>query len=262
MAVRRKAHEEHENLERWLLTYADMITLLTAFFLMLYSMSVMSQNKFNQLATSVRSGFGGLSQAGPSVLNGGANSGKKPVIKLDNSITTFESSIKGLENYIKKAKLSNKVSITETPKWIRISLLADNLLFDLGSAEIKQDTLPILKRIGSVLEQVRSHIRIEGNSCDLPIHTVQYPSNWELSSARACSVVRFLLHHSHLNPNQLSAVGYADTRPLVPNNSDANRARNRRVDIVILKPFTLKSDAQTTDNIPSKLTRPNIRPVF
>jgi len=108
------------------------------------------------------------------------------------------------------------------------------VLFDIGRAELRPRAKHILSKVGAIVRNMPNEIAVEGHTCDLPIRTQQFPSNWELSTARATTVVRFLIDHAGIAPRRVSASGYADSRPLAPNDSEARRVSNRRVDIVIL----------------------------
>ncbi|HLK59818.1 MAG TPA: OmpA family protein [Chthonomonadaceae bacterium] len=231
-------NEGHANHERWLLTYADMITLLTAFFLMLYSMSVMSKGKFSQLATSVRSGFGGVVQGGGHILPGGK--GTNPSIGMgDAQSKPYEEAMKNLDRYVEQHHLSGQITTRSDERGVVISLIADNMLFVRGQAQLGPNSREALGQVAQILKTVPNSVQIEGHTCDLPIHTAQFPSNWELSTARAGAVLRYFTEQEGLANNRFMAAGYAETHPLAPNTSETNRAHNRRVDVVILK-----SDAQ------------------
>ncbi|HZO91286.1 MAG TPA: OmpA family protein [Chthonomonadaceae bacterium] len=234
--LRTNQHAERpENLERWLLTYADMITLLTAFFLMLYSMSVMSRGKFTQLATSVRSGFGGAVYGGASMLNGGGAHTLRSGILPDSQQQSYQEAMGNLRRYVEQHHLNGKVSTREDRRGVIISLVSDGMLFARGQAELGPGSVEVLSRVARILRSVPNDVAIEGHTCDLPIRTAQFPSNWELSTARAGTVLRYLTEKERLPSGRFMAAGYAETRPLAPNSSEANRARNRRVDIVILR---------------------------
>lgn len=219
---------------RWLLTYADMITLLMAFFIMMYAMSVLDLKKFHELARSVRSGFGGHVES------------LKPLGKASAAATrapfslplTGGKSLIGIGDHVRadlgKAGLLQKVHITTQSDKLVIRMMADDLFFDRGSADLRHDVRVILNAVASAVRDIPTDIRVEGHTCDLPINTPQFPSNWELSAARAINCVVYLSKNCDISPSRLSAVGYADTRPLVPNNCEANRRKNRRVDLFIV----------------------------
>ena len=220
---------KHDNLERWLLTYADMITLLTAFFLMMYSMSVVSKGKFTAMAASVRSGFGSVLNGGDGILNNsGAPSAKK-------TLTPYQESMQNLRLYVEQNNLKGKITARSDERGLVISLAADNLLFERGQARILPQNSGALDKVAQIIKSVTNQVEIEGHTDDLPIHTAQFPSNWELSAGRAAAVLRQMTEQNGLPGTRFRAAGYADTKPLAPNTTEANRARNRRVDIVILK---------------------------
>lgn len=223
-------HQEgHHNHERWLLTYADMITLLTAFFLMLYSMSVMNKNKFQEVAASVRSEFGGSQAKGK---NAGGGTGK---ILDDPSFVKYENALADLRKYVEQNRLGKSVSVSSDQRGVVITLLSDGTLFKSGQAVLMSRSIPLLQHVAKVLSPLPNDVLVEGHTDNKPIHTAQFPSNWNLSTSRAVSVLRFFTDKSDLQRNRFSAAGYADTRPLVPNDTPQDRAKNRRVDIVILK---------------------------
>ena len=257
---RRKDGEGHGNSERWLLTYADMITLLMAFFIMMYSMSVLNMNKFHEAAISIRSGFGGIIRGqGKSILgSSGSFSAKPSPIQQGDLAGAAWRAVKPLVEYIEKDKRLRKSTLVgEDQRGIVVSMLSDKLLFRPGSAEVSERAYPLLDRIAEMLDKTANNIRIEGYTCDLPPRTVPssppgrgggergYPTNWELSTARATNVLRYFTEQKGLDAGRFSVVGYAGGRPMVPNTSEANRRRNRRVDIVI-----------ATDELPAVLQRP------
>jgi chemotaxis protein MotB len=219
--------------DRWLLTYADMITLLTAFFLMLYSMSVMSKGKFSQLALAVRGSFAGTASSGKLAPTQAAPQNQLGLTSRE--YPEYAESMRNLAQYVEQNKLAESVTTRSDERGVVISLVADNMLFAQGKADVRAASEPILAHVAQILRRTPNRIAIEGHTCDLPIHTAQFPSNWELSTARAGALLRYLTGREGLPADRFMASGYADTRPLVPNSSAENRARNRRVDIVILK---------------------------
>jgi chemotaxis protein MotB len=219
---------------RWLLTYADMITLLMAFFIMLYSMSILNLNKFKEVAVSIRSGFGGKMEGGTSVFEHQDRPDSVPGDASPEGTKSVQDVAKDLASYIKEHALENSMSVSVEARGLIISVLSDNLLFPIGSAELRPGATDILDKISEVIRPISNPIMVEGHTCNLPIKTPQFPSNWELSAARACRVVRFLMEEYGIAPDRLGAVGYGDTRPVKPNDSEEHRRRNRRVDIVIL----------------------------
>ena len=211
-----------------------MITLLTAFFLMLYSMSVMSKGKFSQMATSVRGSFTGITKGGAKILPNGS----APVNQLglaQSEYIKYTQAMRKLNKFVEQHKLTGEVSTRSDERGVVISLLSDKTLFERGKSDLRGDSSTLLDHVGQILQSVPNSIAIEGHTCDLPIHTAQFPSNWELSTARAGTILRYYTDQQGMPGRRFMAAGYADTRPLGPNSSEANRGRNRRVDIVILK---------------------------
>jgi chemotaxis protein MotB len=220
--------------ERWLLTYADMITLLMAFFIMMYAMSVLNLGKFQELAVSVRSGFGGeVTEMGTSRVNISSGGDRVSILPC-NDLQFMTNVANRVTEDLRKAGLTRGVSVGVGPEGVTVRLLADGLLFDRGAADLKPRTCRILDEVAKTLADVPNPVRIEGHTCDLPIRSARFPSNWELSAGRAASVLRYLVHAKSLAPDRLAVAGYADTRPVAPNTSEENRRKNRRVDIVIL----------------------------
>lgn len=224
MTRARRSTRRHENVDRWLLTYADMITLLVALFIMLYSMSAVNQEKFGALAQSMRREFQALPEH---------HGGK--IIGTGQIVDPLEQQASQLQQFLEQSGLQTQVRVRHEERGLVISLLSDGTLFDLGSADLKPSARQVLDRVAQVLRAVPNPVLIEGHTDNLPIRTAQYPSNWELSAARAARVLRYLVQKGGIPSHRLIAVGYADTRPLVPNTSPSNRAQNRRVDIAILK---------------------------
>ena len=262
---RKKGHAgEHVNTERWLLTYSDMITLLMAFFIMMYSMSVLNMEKFREVAFSIRSGFGGVLQGQGKHLMSGARVSLLPhagsVEEDRHGVTTTTQIAKQMaqqiRSYANKKSLSGKVHVFQEERGMIVRIAADGLLFSRGSAELTPVASGILTAVSAQLRIVSNDIVVEGHTCSLPISTAAFPSNWELSAARASRVVRFFQHVSGIDGRRLSAVGYADTRPCAPNDTEAHRYNNRRVDIVLENTMRLPQKRAPGD------VRPDVRPIL
>jgi chemotaxis protein MotB len=213
-----------------------MITLLLAFFMMLYSMSILDLNRFKQVAGSIRSEFRGakVGKAHPVAGKDGAIRINSDPGKQKNPPTEWPLEGK-LKKIISKNDLGKTVKIRQDERGIVVSLVTDKVVFTRGQADMSLGTRKIISFIAGPLKNIKNKIMVEGHTCDLPIQSVKYPSNWELSTARAASVIRYLIEDVGIESSRLSAAGYADSKPLVPNTSEANRAQNRRVDIIILK---------------------------
>ena len=221
---------------RWLLTYADMITLLMAFFIMLYSMSILNLNKFREVAVSIRSGFGGVTEGqGKSVMGTNGQFSVKPAPILGESVGVPWRVVSKIQQYIKEEDLDKVVKLRSDSRGLVISLTADKVVFEKGQADLSAGANRILDQVAGVLAQVPNEIRVEGHTCNLPTHTGRYASNWDLSIDRATNVMRYLVKEGRIPADRISATGYADTHPLVPNTNERNRAMNRRVDIVVRK---------------------------
>jgi len=224
---------------RWLLTYSDLITLLMIFFIMMYVISNVNAQKFAKMANVLGQVFGnksaGVLNNGTSILKDSGNTNPKASNGNDaQDISQLNQVKQELEGYLKSKSLNGKVSVTLEERGLVISL-QDTILFDSGSAILTPEAGSIISDIGAKLQALSNFIRIEGHTDDLPIQTVKYPSNWELSSARATNVVRELIMHSQISSDRLSATGYGEYRPLETNDSEQHRQMNRRVDILILK---------------------------
>ncbi|MGH2889751.1 MAG: flagellar motor protein MotB [Solirubrobacteraceae bacterium] len=271
MSARRSRHgrgAEHDNEERWLLTYADMITLLMALFMVLFSISSVNISKYQTLQQSLKSAFSGsVLSGGRAIMQSGSESTKahtpataevpaivpitpnipKPVDTSAQQISkamlavaaarkeqqSFLKLKRELDAYARAHGFATQVQAVIEERGLVVRVLTDKLLFDSGSAALQPVGLPLLNEIGSLLNVDRRHpITVEGNTDNQPIHSAQFPSNWELSTDRATTVVRYLIAHG-VADHRLSAAGYADLHPLATNTTSAGRARNRRVDIVL-----------------------------
>jgi chemotaxis protein MotB len=241
MVSRRERHdEEHNDQERWLITYADMITLLLAVFIVLYSFSVLDLKKFETVAGALGSQFHGA--AGPGMLVGGDGvlSGGHSV--AGNRAALFNDIRSMIEGKLPE-RLKESVGISHRDGVVTISVRADALTFPVGRAALTGEVRQILDAVGPSLRDAASTLLIEGHTCDLPINTTRYPSNWELSAQRATNVMVYLIRACGIDPDHISAVGYADSRPVAGNGSETDRVRNRRVDIVVLAESAQLHDA-------------------
>lgn len=212
----------------WMVTYGDLMSLLLTFFVLLVSFSSIQESKFLQALGSLQGAFGVLPKFESTVF-------REFVLmpKLSSkSRVKISMKVKKLEQALKEKNMDKNVKLTLKENGILIRIDAP-VLFELGKAELKPAVYPVLQQIAELTQGWPNEIRIEGHTDNLPIHTVQFPSNWELSSARAISVLRFFIN-SGIPASRLAAVGYGEYHPLVPNTSEQNRAKNRRVEIYIL----------------------------
>jgi len=248
MAKKKKA-EEHENLERWLVSYGDFITLLFATFVVLYALAQIDATDFAKLEESLRNAFsqsGAMLDGQTSILDGSdsmfdqqqANSFIPSLMVEYISPKYEEASFKEIEQEIKDLKDMGElegISSKITDKGLLLTF-DDKYLFAAGSAYLNSSARALLDKIGVLIckKFVLHDMIVEGHTDSLKINSEQYPSNWELSGARACSVVRYLISRFQFSPSLFSAVGYADTRPAEKSISPKDPA-NRRVEILILK---------------------------
>jgi len=254
MSKRHKKPEKEGNHERWLVSYADFITLLFAVFVALYAMSQTDKQKMDQLVSSLRESFGYVKTGASSeklnvvessdlrtipsirmqVLTPGMrNSGKgrRPVTQA--SIKDFREIKATIDGNLKKYGAQNKVNVDVTKRGLVVTLKEAGF-FDSGDATVKEESLQLLAMVVGSLANYSNPIRIEGNTDNVPINTGKYRSNWELSTSRATNIVHYLIEKYHFQPEKISAVGYGEFRPVANNGSESGRTRNRRVDIVLL----------------------------
>ncbi len=245
--LKKKKHGGHEEGggERWLLTYADMITLLLALFIILFAISTPNKVKYAQLARAMSGGFGGTSAINvPTSGSAGASNtvstttSKTPGKAKSDSAAQQAQAVKSLEKIVKEIVKKNgaeqKVHVHMEARGLVITLLSDSANYSSGSAALTPQTLALLHQISGFLNHITNDIRVEGNTDNIPIATAEYPSNWELSSARAVVVTRFLIDQEHVDGRRLSAVGHGPYKPAVDNTTEAHRQLNRRVDIVVM----------------------------
>lgn len=261
---RKKKHAEHANHERWLVSYADFITLLFAFFVVMFASSQVDKRKVGKIALAVQVAFQQLG-----VFE--ASNSKMPLSETEpmpfsdvqlaeNSVRTADvgrlvdvpnakgfhgphglvvpgpSNIqKELEEALAKEIGQNSVSISLRREGLVISLREVGF-FDSGSATLKPEALKAIDKIVSVLSNQPQYLRIEGHTDNIPIHTAQFASNWELSTARSTAMISLFMDRYGFDPSRLAAAGYAEFHPVASNDNPEGRGLNRRVDIVLLNP--------------------------
>jgi len=248
----KKKQAEHNNNERWLVTYSDLITLLLVFFVVMYSMSKVDMAKYTQLAQSLQYTF---SKSESVIAHDGAGGGVIGVINPPNNDSDnnkdqtgaqteadkkrkeqeLQGLLKIITKYIEDNKLQASVSAVDTDRGISVTL-KDYFLFDLGKADLKPGAFPILDKLASLFPTLHAEVSVEGHTDDLPITSGgQYLDNWRLSSERSLSVVRYFTEQKGLARDIFQSIAYADTKPVAKNDSEANRQKNRRVEIVVLR---------------------------
>jgi chemotaxis protein MotB len=272
---RRKRERPHTNHERWLVSYADFITLLFAFFVVLYASSQVDHRKVGRLAMAIQVAFQEL----------GVFPASTTMVPLDMNEPMPFSTVQAIENVKHNTDLSHVSSppedVTAAAQEANLTTLQSELqqalhqeiaqhsvalhreteglvislrefgFFDSGSADLKTSALPALDRIASILSVRNCRLRIEGHTDNVPIHTPHMQSNWELSTARSTELVRLLILRYRFSPDRLSAAGYAEFHPIASNLTAQGRAQNRRVDLVIVSQHTVSGNL-LADTAPAK----------
>ncbi len=243
----RKKKHEHVNHERWLVSYADFITLLFAFFVVLFASSQADKKKQLQLATAMQTAFTPLgsfeahSKTPPLTDINGAAAIATPAALApplpSTSAETLEETKKRLSKLLADQIAAGHIppggmTMRITPDGLVISLHEAGF-FPSGSAKVRAASIPMLSILATTLPA--GPLRIEGHTDNVPIHTAQFASNWELSTARATAIARLLLDRGPINPVNLAAAGYAEFHPVASNATEDGRAQNRRVDIILLR---------------------------
>ncbi|KMQ50615.1 Flagellar motor rotation protein MotB [Chitinispirillum alkaliphilum] len=232
MPREKKKEDPPKGAPAFMTTWGDMCTLLLCFFVMLLAMSTIDPAKFHVAASSFQNAFSGVLESFPSILItrdilvprlGGDEQNKRMAIDAARRI----------RRSVQRDNLDEAIKVEVTESGIAIKI-ADPVGFESGRADIKPELIKTLHDIAATIGRVpETQIRVEGHTDDIPISTPRFPSNWELSAARALNVVKFLAQQGGINPANLSAVGYGEYRPLVPNTSAENRRINRRIEIYV-----------------------------
>jgi chemotaxis protein MotB len=260
--ARKKPPEEHENLERWLVSYGDFITLLFATFVVLYALAQVDATDYEKLEEALKNAFDSstMFDAQEMILDGSQNIQDSqmansfiPGLMMEYINPKYEDeAFKEIEDSIRKLKNAGElegISAKMTDKGLLITF-DDKYLFAPGSASLNAQAKKLLDKVGVLIckKFVLHSMRIEGHTDSTPIHSPIYPSNWELSSARSSAVVRYMIARFHFMPTLFSAIGFADTRPLEKSRSKAD-PMNRRVEILILKNIYKDDYENTAQNI-------------
>jgi chemotaxis protein MotB len=257
MARRRKHEEEHPNHERWLISYSDFITLLFAFFVVMYSISSINEGKYRVLSDSLMWAFRQTPKSIEPIQVGQPAKADIPpnrsFVQRPNVLDTpalellpedrgarrgiDDASLMGaladkLRQQLAELMASGLVTVRFNQLWLEVEI-KDSVLFRSGSAMLQPEAIPVLTTVADILREYPNSVRVEGFTDDRPIDTLLYPSNWELSTARASSVVR-LMANKGVAPERMSAQGFAEFRPVAGNDTHEGRALNRRVVLVVL----------------------------
>lgn len=267
--VRRRRQEVHVNQERWLISYADFITLLFAFFVVMYSISQVNDSKYRVLSDTFIEAFNQPSHTQPisdAKDNVASSTSTIAPIDLGNPAVTETASVdvdepvapnEPVRTSDELTQISDLVSekftqlindqmiqVSSNELWLQIEL-KDSILFSSGSADTSEQAQKIFDEIADILKGYSNPVQVEGFTDNIPIKSVKYPTNWELSTARACAIVKYLASKG-IAPERLSAVGYGEYQPVAANDTEQGRAQNRRVTIMVAK---------------RKMDRPKVSPV-
>jgi chemotaxis protein MotB len=268
---RRHGGGEAESEERWLLTYADMITLLMALFMVLFSITSVNKAKLEVLSKTLQDAFSGkVLPGGESIRSTGADPKSvssptaSPAIPAITTIVNSSSAAstavsraqeqddfrrlkEQIDSYARQKGLQDKVQTVVAQRGLVIRLLTDRVLFDSGAADLKPEATPVLSKVAEIVAREGKHqVMVEGHTDPVPIRGSVFPTNWELSTARASRVVRFLISGG-VARRRLSAAGYASLHPIASNATAAGRSRNRRVEIVLLRTGASQTAGQGGD---------------
>ena len=234
------AQVEEQNSASWLTTFNDLVTLLMVFFVLLFSLSSIDAKKMADFQYALQSGLGILKEGRQSSI---AVQDDRPVGDMSHEKTqphggSGKPQQQGMQEAVESALEAVGedvgIQVTYTKHGAHLSF-EDGVLFDFGQSNISSSGYGVLDRIVNVIRIMPYPIRIEGHTDNIPIHTKKFPSNWELSTARAVNVLKYFADAGQIDPRRLSAVGYGDSKPLVANESPRQRAKNRRVEIVLIK---------------------------
>lgn len=240
----------------WMTTFGDMMTLLLVFFVLLYSFSSMDVEKFEGFISALQNQLG--------VLEGGKTITPNPNIDAGTmgedyaqAPENIQQIMRELDNYIESNGLGERVNVENKRKGLVISLTGE-ILYELGRADIRDEGREVLTMISDILIDIPNDIMIEGHTDNLPIRTDEFPSNWELSTARAVNVIEFLIEERDFDPARLSAAGYSEYRPVADNDNADGRAENRRVEVVVLNSqYTVNNGEQAPADISNPIIEDN-----
>jgi chemotaxis protein MotB len=275
--ARRKKQEEHVNHERWLVSYADFITLLFAFFVVMYSISSVNEGKYRVLSDTLEAVFSdrpktidpvqvGQLSHGNSKTPGESESTSPTINPIDLPVTQpyipppiSEETIKTIETISKQFNdalsdliQNDDVTIKKGEDWLELEIKS-NVLFQSGESRLEKTAIPIVDKIATILNTSANPVQVEGFTDNNPINTPKFPSNWELSASRAASMVH-LLSRLGVEPSRMSAIGYGEFKPIADNQTEYGRQKNRRVVLVVLGSDTSRRSLETFNSSPQTLS--------
>jgi len=255
MPRRRRRPEEHENHERWLVSYADFITLLFAFFVVMYSISSLNESKYKVLSDSLSGIFSQPERSLRPIPVGDQHpvGAAPPVVESNNQGASSQPAADPLQQIAASVRSSfgdliadGQLNLHASESWLEIEL-SSNLLFASGDALPTNPAFGLIDKVAKILAPYRNPIQVQGYTDDRPISTATYPTNWELSAARAASIVRLLVSDG-IAPQRLAVVGYGAYQPVTDNTNETGRARNRRVVLLISRNLDLFRPQSTLQN--------------
>ena len=235
--ARKKVQRDEPSGDEWLATYSDCVTLLMTFFVLLYAMSSTDEAKMRALSQAFRSEMAG--EVGDSILEYNLYNGDVPLIGGETPTDTVdgenieESMYYQVSKFVKEHELEAAVEIIETEQGVAIQV-RESILFETSKSTLREDSKAVLSSIAELLSSIDNTIVVEGHTDNRPISTAEFPSNWELSVDRAVNVVKYFVENTGIDPKRLSATGYGEHHPVVPNDTEENMAKNRRVNILII----------------------------
>ncbi|MBL8231042.1 MAG: OmpA family protein [Bryobacterales bacterium] len=264
--ARRRRHEEKENHERWLVSYADFITLLFAFFVVMFASSQSDKGRAQQVSDSVKraleenqvasalagilggtvdhKGSGNAQMRGP----GGAQKATQEAVR---GVVELQASQQFLSRELKNQIDQGKIVVNMTPRGLVVSL-QEAAFFPPGDATVSVDSYSVLAKIADAIGQLPNPVRLEGHTDSVPIHNTRFRSNWELSAGRSIAMMELLASEFGIPRDKMAIAGYADTVPVADNESPDGRARNRRVDIVVLNRTGITAEPEAVGNSKSR----------
>ena len=225
--------------DEWMATYADTVTLLLTFFVLLYSMSSVDSEKTKSIASAFTSMMNG--ESGNSILEYNLYNGEVPLIGGETEdpfeggeeLSEQEKLYNNIKKFVTQNDLEDVVEIVDDERGVAMQI-KDNILFETSSSELREDSKEILRKLSIIISKVDNPVLVEGHTDNRPINTSKFPSNWELSADRAVNVVRYFVEVIGQDPKRFSAIGYGEFQPVAPNDTYENMAKNRRVDILIV----------------------------
>lgn len=239
--VKKKKRPDHVNTERWLVSYADFITLLFILFILLFSFSQIDLEKYKKAAVSLAGEFSGGQNPIMDWSGQGTEEGEQPKTPAQIENETLAQLAADIQAYGQEKGISANLSFRSDERGLHISITG-TVLFEEGKAALTQDAKEFTKVVFEKLQNMPNNILIEGHTDNRPINTKEFPSNWELSAARSINLVRYLIEEYGFDPRRLSSAAYSEYRPIATNDTPEGQALNRRVEIIILKTHSPSGD--------------------